>query len=356
MNQRRNVGGLNLAFLDVMACGLGAVILLFLIVKHNVTTRNQAPEIVAITPVELGLESLEKRKQEIKEKLADIKKQYEVQARANKEATQKIATTLRAVSTSRETIEQTEQKNVQLNKTVAEVKAIAQSDVIEDASVGEEKYLLGLRVEGKRIALLLDHSSSMTDELLLNIVRRKIGSDADKQKGPKWLRTLKVARWFLNRVPADSRVTVIAFNDKAKVLGSSSWTRGDDSAAIQNLAVETLQLVPTGSTNLHAALSELRRLTPQVTDVYLVTDGLPTAADSSVSRRVRCATRGHTITGKCRLSLLKAALRDAAPRSRSVKVNVILLPIEGDPDAVAAFAEWTRYTGGLTMAPAASWP
>ena len=31
---------LNLAFLDIMSCGLGAVVLIFLLIKHNVNSNN----------------------------------------------------------------------------------------------------------------------------------------------------------------------------------------------------------------------------------------------------------------------------------------------------------------------------
>ena len=36
MLARRKSEGFNLAFLDIMSCGLGAVVLVFMLVKHNV--------------------------------------------------------------------------------------------------------------------------------------------------------------------------------------------------------------------------------------------------------------------------------------------------------------------------------
>ncbi|MEO1925140.1 MAG: VWA domain-containing protein, partial [Gammaproteobacteria bacterium] len=36
MVQRKKTEGFNLAFLDIMSCGLGAIILVFMLVKHNV--------------------------------------------------------------------------------------------------------------------------------------------------------------------------------------------------------------------------------------------------------------------------------------------------------------------------------
>ena len=36
VRKRRKSEGFNLAFLDIMSCGLGAVVLVFMLVKHNV--------------------------------------------------------------------------------------------------------------------------------------------------------------------------------------------------------------------------------------------------------------------------------------------------------------------------------
>ena len=36
MAQRKKSEGFNLAFIDIMSCGLGAIILVFMLVKHNV--------------------------------------------------------------------------------------------------------------------------------------------------------------------------------------------------------------------------------------------------------------------------------------------------------------------------------
>lgn len=36
LRKRRKSEGFNLAFLDIMSCGLGAVVLVFMLVKHNV--------------------------------------------------------------------------------------------------------------------------------------------------------------------------------------------------------------------------------------------------------------------------------------------------------------------------------
>ena len=40
MRRRRRSEGFNLAFLDIMSCGLGAIVLVFMLVKYNVSDSN----------------------------------------------------------------------------------------------------------------------------------------------------------------------------------------------------------------------------------------------------------------------------------------------------------------------------
>ncbi|MEQ8661477.1 MAG: hypothetical protein RLW62_11705, partial [Gammaproteobacteria bacterium] len=48
--QRRPLSAFSLSFLDIMSCGFGAVVLLFLIIKH------QTDVAVAVPPYDLGVE------------------------------------------------------------------------------------------------------------------------------------------------------------------------------------------------------------------------------------------------------------------------------------------------------------
>ena len=178
-------------------------------------------------------------------------------------------------------IELARARNAALRERVESIEPHQAADVIEDVAGGEENYLLGLKVEGRRIAILIDRSASMTDERLIDIIARKVRTDAEKRKGPKWRRTLRTARWLLHRLPAGSEVAVIAFNDEAKMLHREGWADGRDRATLQALFDELDRLVPTGATNLEAGLRALGRLSPEATDIYVVTDGLPTRSLSS---------------------------------------------------------------------------
>ena len=70
----------------------------------------------------------------------------------------------------------------------------------------------------------------MTDELLIDVIRRKNMAAAQKQAGPKWARTKRVVNWFLARVPETSEVRAVAFSDAATALGNP--VRGDNAAGL----------------------------------------------------------------------------------------------------------------------------
>jgi hypothetical protein len=61
----------------------------------------------------------------------------------------------------------------------------------------------------------------------------------------------------------------------------------------------------------------------------------------------------RTVDGEGRLRLFERAI---AKLPASIPVNVILLPMEGDPMAPAAYWALSRRTNGAFMSPARDWP
>ena len=361
--RRREPGGM-MAFLDVMACGLGAAILLFLIVKHHTGTavepdageRATAGEEETLAALRQEAERLAGWIGQAERESQERRDGREPQAPAEpRDASREDAGRARLAGIER-AIRREQARNAALRDEVESIDPDRAGDVIEDVQGGEEEYLLGLRVEGRRIAILLDRSASMTDERLIDVIARKVRPDAEKKQGPKWRRTLRTARWLLHRLPAGSEVAVVAFNDRATALNRGAWADGRDRAALQGLFGELDRLVPTGATNLEAGLKALDRLSPAATDVYVVTDGLPTRSVSSPGLLSGCSSNAKgKVSGACRKMLFDASLKHSAPPPGR-KVHVILLPLEGDPEAAPAYWRWTARAGGLLMTPARGWP
>ncbi len=353
MRRHRKSEGFNLAFLDIMSCGLGAVVLVFMLIKHNAGNSPVEPDLLTgdVQRLELQQEEL----QEILELLQNV----------SQSETEKIAELRAQLARLEQAIAQKELSLVQKKDQLAALKndistrPIAQKeDLVEDDRGGEENYLMGLKVEGRRIAVLIDSSASMTDETLLDIIKRKTGSVEGKKQGPKWLRTRKTVRWLLARVPKTSELVVIAFNDSVQSLGKANWAKADNPAALTALYQELDAIVPEGGTNLQKGLQAVSER--GATDLYLITDGLPTVGESryaSLNPFAGCSSllgKSTTISGECRVKLFRQTIQDSSPRG--VKINVILLPIEGDPDAVNEYWGWAAITGGLVISPAVNWP
>jgi hypothetical protein len=260
------------------------------------------------------------------------------------------------------------EKKTSLAQTKAQVAALKndiskrpiahKEDLVEAVQGGEENYLMGLKIQGARIAVLVDASASMTDETLIDIIKRKNGSAGDKQQGPKWLRTQKILRWILARVPKTSQFMIVAYNSSVQSIGKNNWMKLDMSETLRGIYEELDKIVPEGATNLQKGLAAVSG--KGVTDLYVITDGLPTVGDSryaNLNPFSNCSSllgKSSTISGECRVKLFRQTLKES--RLGRVKVNVILLPIEGDPDAINEYWGWAAGSGGLLISPAVNWP
>lgn len=353
MRRHRKSEGFNLAFLDIMACGLGAVVLVFMLVKHNVSDGNVESDLLV-----LDVRQLEQQQLDLQQVLKDLQESSRVDSLKTARLQAKLAELKLAIAQKSSALSQNRKQLASLKTEISTMPLAQKEDIIEDDRGGEENYLMGLKVEGKRIAILVDSSASMTDETLLEIIKRKNSSKENKRQSPKWLRTRNTVRWLLARVPRKSQIAIIYFNGETHSGGLQRWVGADKPETIQRLYNELDTIVPEGGTNLQKGLKAVSQLRP--TDLYLITDGLPTTGDSrygSLNPFARCSSllgKSSTISGECRVKLFRQSVKDSSPQN--TKINVILLPIEGDPDAVNEYWSWAALTGGLVISPAMNWP
>ncbi len=353
MRRHRKSEGFNLAFLDIMSCGLGAVVLVFMLVKHDVGSSSTETDLLTEDVQQLELQQGEL--QQTLEQLLNIS-----QSKAEKIAQLRARLTQLEQSLLQKKMSLVQKKDqlAALKNDIAKRPIAKKEDLLEDNRGGEENYLMGLRVEGHRIAVLVDSSASMTDEKLIDIIKRKNSSAAVKKQGPKWLRTQKTVRWILARVPKTSQVAVISYNSSVKSLGKSNWMKLDNPSTLAALYKEIDTIIPQGATNLQKGLQAVSGR--NATDLYVITDGLPTAGESryaSLNPFANCSSllgKAYTISGECRVKLFRQTIKDT--KLGRVKVNVILLPIEGDPDAINEYWRWAALSGGLVISPAVNWP
>jgi len=353
VRRHRKSEGFNLAFLDIMSCGLGAVVLVFMLVKHNVSSSTTETDLLAG-----DVQRLEVQQEELQQTLAQLLNISQSEAEKIAQLRARLTQLEQSLSQKQLSLVQKKDQLAALKNDISKRPLAQKEDLVEDDRGGEENYLMGLKVEGRRVAVLIDSSASMTDEKLLDIIKRKNGSVADKKRGPKWLRTRKTVRWLLARVPKTSQLAVISYNGSVKSLGSTNWFKADKPATLQGLYSELDKIVPEGATNLQKGLQAVSGR--GATDLYVITDGLPTVGESryaSLNPFASCSSllgKSSTISGECRLKLFRQTIKDS--KLSGIKVNVILLPIEGDPDAVNEYWGWAALSGGLMISPAVNWP
>lgn len=214
---------------------------------------------------------------------------------------------------------------------------------------GDRQYLTGLKVGGERILILVDVSASMLDETVVNILRMRNMSETRKLMSDKWRRTLSTVDWLAAQLPLEGQFQLYAFNTKAWALSPGSdgkWLKTNDPNALSEALATLRKQVPKDGTSLENAFVAMNTLNPRPDNVIMLTDGLPTQGATPPLMR-------KTIEGDDRLKLFERAF---AKYPREVPFNVILMPMEGDPNAPSAFWLAARTTGGSFLSPSKDWP
>ena len=349
--KRKPQDGFNLSFLDVMACGLGAVILIFILVDFKAFTPDPSEEKQKLEQ-ELSASEREQQRlarllEEVNNKITQEKAKQQESETAQDSSAEAQAELLQDVSTQIAVVADLEKQLAALSKQVEK------SANVQVAGRGEQNFIAGMKVEGSHIGLLIDKSASMMGDNLVEILGKLALSDKEKVSTKKWLRTKRVAQWLLARLPQSAKVTMVTFSDTARRLGQQDITTASASTAMQAIVSDLRSVVPDGGTNLQQGISTLFQANPSITDVYIVTDGLPTLGEGLPRQCKNFVTTKKSISSDCRQALFVETVKRAP---KSVRYHIILLPIEGDPYAPSMYWDWARATGGVFLSPAPEWP
>lgn len=353
--KKRREERFNLAFLDVMACGLGAVILILILVKFSANTDIPVDE---INRLKQELAATNDVASDLRKSLSEKELSLGLQSTSLNDIQQRLQTLKIQQDAVTQALKDEIAVVADLETAIAAAGPLTADDAIEITGAGEETYIVGLKVQGQRIGILLDMSASMTDDDLIEVIKNKVGSNAQKQAGPKWQRSLRILNWLLARLPDNSQVSVVAFNHTSVVLGKpiNNQSSADD---LNQIARQAASLIPTEGTNLQQGLQTIAGTLRNITDLYVITDGLPTYINpnSGFNESRNCRPiqgKQATITGECRVNAFAHTMR--ANPLPGVTTNIILLPLEGDPMAPAFYWSWTDSTRGTIIAPAGTWP
>jgi len=358
---RRKLSAFSLSFLDIMSCGFGAAVLLFLIIKHNVDSN--IPQPVVQTNLSAEVDLLEEEVKEGRENLVKIRNTI---SDLNEELAEAQGLARRIMDEIALTEGLTDElvldgKDGKLNRLKKKIKKLETEKqvLLEDlnqtgedarkyAGDGNRAYVTGLRMGGRRILILLDSSGSMLDNTIVNIIRLRNMRDERKRLAPKWRKALDTVDWISAKFPPDSQYQLYTFNTSTEAVmpgTMGTWLNVANRAQLDQAIRNLDEIVPEKGTNLEQAFRAAGRLRPLPDNIYLITDGLPTQGSKKI--------RGATISGRERLNLFDKAVK-ALPGG--IPLNIILSPMEGDPEAANAFWKLSQLTNGSMMSPSEDWP
>ena len=359
---RRGVTPLSLAFLDVMFCGFGAVILIFLILDHTSTV-----SVVESSPdQEIELNMLEREiteglegNLELRNLLADLSEEYErgeVEAEELREQVELLRREIELLNNSGADSDQLrdrllsdiESLETQIEELLAQEFERSGNNVRQFLGDGNRQYLSGMFLGGQRILILMDSSASMLDETLVNIIRTRNMPDERKVQSPKWLRVLRAVDWITTQVPVTSRYQIWSFNTEvASALPGDlqTWHEVADRDELE-IAVDNLRAtVPEDGTNLEQVFRLAAGMSPPPDNIFLITDGLPTVN--------RPGPASGLVTNRDRIRMFEDASEELPS---GIPVNIILMPLESEPTSAFAYWELAKATRGSFLAPSKDWP
>jgi len=360
--KRRKLTVFSLSFIDCICCGLGAIILLFVVVNSQNTAQRQrvTEELASETnrwelEVQAGRRDLVQARNTLDEITAELAKTEGLSRKilqAFSEKRLELADREKQTLASREHVNKLKADIRSLEEDVQRLQAGAKRaeelgrNLRPFPGRGDRQYLTGLKMGGQRILILVDASASMLDETVVGVIRRRNMSSAEKLRAPKWRQAVATVDWLTANLPQDSRVQIYVFNESAgPLLEGGTWLEARDIDRL-NQAVEKLRrLPPEKGTSLINAFEAAAKMSPAPDNLFLLTDGLPTMGkDKPWGSRVSADKR-------------RSLFRDAVKRlPAGLPVNTILLPMEGDPMAAGEFWRLAVDTRGSFMCPAKDWP
>jgi hypothetical protein len=362
--KRKGLNVFSLSFLDIITCGLGAIILLFVLIN----AKSAAHQDTVTSDFRAEVSRLERL-------LLDGKKHL-IEARNSLEKTESDRVKIQGLS--RQIIEIINKNKAELadsnkdtlaakahvNKLKADLKSLEEDVIRLRAGAkasdelgsklrpfpgqGDRQYLTDLKMGGQRILILVDSSASMLDETIVGIIRRRNLGLKEKLKAPKWKQAVATIDWLTTQLPPASNFQVYTFNETAGPLIAGTkgkWLSAGDVANLNQTVEHMHKLVPQKGTSLINAFNAVGDMQPAPDNIFLLTDSLPTMGPKRPwSKRV---------SGKKRLGYFNDAVDALPPR---IPVNIILYPMEGDPAAAVAFWKLAKKTRGSFFCPSKDWP
>lgn len=355
---RRQTTTFSMSFLDVVSCGFGAVVLFYTIISAQAGLhRIKETTDLSAESRRLEQEVLEgyKHLAELRNALDSTEDRKIRAAGLSKEMLEKLRTTQEELSryeydtlARRESLERLKADLKQLEEGTRRLREAAPNTTT--TAPLDQDQLVTLKVDGRRVLILVDASASMLDETLVNIIRMRNMPAERRLASTKWRQAVNTVEWVTARLPESTQFQIYAFDTAPRpvVEGSAArWLSAADAGQVETALQALRRTAPTGGSSLQNAFAVIRQLEPAPDNVILVTDGLPTQGDKPPLMRT-------LVTMEQREDLMQDAVK-SLPASPP-PISTVLLPMEGDPAAPIYFWRLARSTGGGFLSPAKDWP
>jgi len=335
-----------------MACGFGAVTLLFLILRHN-EMQIEVPDIHLAAEVKLLEEDIRDASED-KVELLNSLEEIELEVVTAQGLSRRFLTELQEIE---ESIQSDPDENIamlrrqveELERETASMEEIEFGDKVRQfIGEGNRQYLTGLKLGGERVLILVDGSASMLADSVVNAIRLRNMEEAQKKSASKWQWTMHTVEWLLAQLPPSSRFQVYMFNTEATpaIIGSEGeWLDAADSLQLEEAVAGMKEFSPGGGTSLENAFAAISDFAEPPDNLFLLTDGLPTQGKNPPTK--------YMVSGEQRR---RNFINAVAKLPRGMPVNSILFPMEGDPEAAALFWQLAMTTRGAFIAPSRDWP
>lgn len=355
---RRKTSTFSMSFLDVISCGFGAVVLFYTIISAQAglyRIKENADLSAEARKLEQDVLEGYKHLAELRNALDTTEDRTIRAAGLSREVLDKLRMTEEELAryehdtlARRESLERLKADLKQLEEGTRRLREAAPPETAQRPL--DEEQLVTLRVDGRRVLVLIDASASMLDETLVNIIRLRNMSPERRIASTKWQQAVNTVDWLAARLPEATQFQMYAFDTAPRPLVEGSagrWLSATDAAEIERALQSLRRTAPTGGSSLQNAFAVIRTLDPAPDNVILITDGLPTQGDKPPLVRT-------LVTAEQREDLMQQAVKSLPPSPPPI--STVLLPMEGDPSAPIFFWRLARSTGGGFLSPAKDWP
>jgi hypothetical protein len=355
----------NLSFLDIMSCGFGAVVLFYMIISAQVSVRADQENVELLGQTNMleeeilqgrkNLVRLNTRVNSQKTRIGDLQTEAKRLQAMIDGLKDKLSELDKSSLASRQSVEQLQSDIERLEEAKKKLLAQAASGDRSGRSVrkyvgeGNRQYLTGMKMDGKRILILVDASASMLGRTYINAILYRNMPDSQKLRTPKWRSAIDAVSWITARMPTDSEFQLLAFNTKtwSVVDGSGGkWVSVADGKQLTAAVNRLRTTVPASGTSLYQAFDAVAKMERKPDNIYLLTDGLPTQGRNPPSDE-------RMVTPQSRVKFFIEALEHLPGK---IPVNVMLYPMDGDPEASGYLWRLAIDTRGSFMTPSQDWP